>query len=111
MIDADVRLFPEANVENNEGRRGERGARRLKRRRIHRLDRVKHLLSQYHLINDCEIPKSTNPYEIRVKGLSASLTKSELAIALLHLAKREENIMKTGKGNPYGWNGDLKTMV
>lgn len=41
IIDAGVRLFPEANVENNEGRRSKRGSRRLKRRRIHRLERVK----------------------------------------------------------------------
>ncbi len=88
VIDAGVRLFPEANVENNEGRRAKRGSRRLKRRRIHRLDRVKNLLAQYHLIIDDKIPKSTNPYAIRVKGLSSPLSKSELVIALLHLAKR-----------------------
>ncbi|AMG97526.1 MULTISPECIES: hypothetical protein [Staphylococcus] len=41
VIDAGVRLFKEANVENNEGRRSKRGARRLKRRRRHRLQRVK----------------------------------------------------------------------
>lgn len=33
VIDAGVRLFKEANVDNNEGRRLKRGARRLKRRR------------------------------------------------------------------------------
>lgn len=41
VIDAGVRLFKEAEVENNEGRRSKRGARRLKRRRRHRLQRVK----------------------------------------------------------------------
>lgn len=88
IIDAGVRLFPEANVDNNEGRRSKRGSRRLKRRRIHRLERVKLLLTEYDLINKEQIPTSNNPYQIRVKGLSEILSKDELAIALLHLAKR-----------------------
>ncbi|WP_341775142.1 type II CRISPR RNA-guided endonuclease Cas9 [Staphylococcus hyicus] len=86
--DAGVRLFPEANVDNNEGRRSKRGARRLKRRRIHRLDRVKHLLAEYDLLDLTNIPKSTNPYQTRVKGLNEKLSKDELVIALLHIAKR-----------------------
>ncbi|WP_204193258.1 type II CRISPR RNA-guided endonuclease Cas9 [Staphylococcus sp. GDY8P47P] len=89
IIDAGVRLFPEANVENNEGRRSKRGARRLKRRRIHRLERVKQLLKDYKLLDSIDVmPQSTNPYEIRVRGLREKLTRDELAIALLHLAKR-----------------------
>ncbi|MCY1569351.1 type II CRISPR RNA-guided endonuclease Cas9 [Staphylococcus pettenkoferi] len=88
VIDAGVRLFPEANVENNEGRRSQRGARRLKRRRIHRLERVKRLLSNYHLMEESNPPHSTNPYQIRVKGLREELSKAELAVALLHIAKR-----------------------
>lgn len=88
IIDAGVRLFPEANVENNEGRRSKRGARRLKRRRIHRLERVKQLLAEYELLDPSSIPQSTNPYEIRVRGLRNELSKDELVIALLHIAKR-----------------------
>lgn len=88
IIDAGVRLFPEANVENNEGRRSKRGARRLKRRRIHRLERVKQLLGEYELLNPSSIPHNTNPYEIRVRGLRNELSKDELVIALLHIAKR-----------------------
>ncbi|EFU83472.1 type II CRISPR RNA-guided endonuclease Cas9 [Staphylococcus lugdunensis] len=88
IIDAGVRLFPEANVENNEGRRSKRGSRRLKRRRIHRLERVKKLLEDYNLLDQSQIPQSTNPYAIRVKGLSEALSKDELVIALLHIAKR-----------------------
>lgn len=88
IIDAGVRLFPEANVENNEGRRSKRGARRLKRRRIHRLERVKQLLAEYELLDHSSIPHSTNPYEIRVRGLRNELSKDELVIALLHIAKR-----------------------
>lgn len=88
IIDAGVRLFPEANAENNEGRRSKRGARRLKRRRIHRLERVKQLLAEYELLDTSSIPHSTNPYEIRVRGLRNELSKDELVIALLHIAKR-----------------------
>ncbi|PNZ29433.1 type II CRISPR RNA-guided endonuclease Cas9 [Staphylococcus rostri] len=87
IIDAGVRLFPEANSDNNLGRRAKRGARRLKRRRIHRLDRVKSLLSEYKIISD-RVPVNNQPYDIRVKGLTERLTKDELAVALLHIAKR-----------------------
>ena len=88
VIDAGVRLFPEANVENNEGRRSQRGARRLKRRRIHRLEKVKRLLANYQLMEESHPPRSTNPYQTRVKGLREELSKDELAVALLHIAKR-----------------------
>lgn len=88
VIDAGVRLFPEADSENNSNRRSKRGARRLKRRRIHRLDRVKQLLTDNQLMDLNDVPKSTDPYTIRVKGLREQLTKDEFAIALLHIAKR-----------------------
>ncbi|MGK0577319.1 type II CRISPR RNA-guided endonuclease Cas9 [Macrococcus capreoli] len=87
IIDAGVRLFNEAKVENNEGRRSKRGTRRLKRRRKFRLQNIKHLLSNYGFIDD-EIPTSTNLYEIRVRGLTEELSKEEFVIALLHLGKR-----------------------
>lgn len=87
IIDAGVRLFPEANAENNVGRRAKRGARRLKRRRIHRLERVKELLSEYKIISDL-VPTNNQTYNIRVKGLTEQLTKDELAVALFHIAKR-----------------------
>lgn len=88
VIDAGVRIFPEANVENNEGRRSKRGARRLHRRRTHRLERVKYLLEEYKLFDRNDVPTSDNPYAIRVKGLTEALSKDELVIALLHLSKR-----------------------
>lgn len=88
VIDAGVRLFKEANVENNEGRRSKRGTRRLKRRRRHRLQRVKKLLFDNNLLTDDSELSGINPYETRVKGLSQELSKEELSVALLHLAKR-----------------------
>ncbi|WP_411954623.1 type II CRISPR RNA-guided endonuclease Cas9 [Alkalibacillus sp. S2W] len=91
IIDAGVRLFPEADVNNNEGRRGFRGARRLLRRRRHRLERIKRLLTNYEIISDesdLDYSEIATPYHVRVKGLTTELTKNELAIALIHLGKR-----------------------
>ncbi|WP_017185731.1 type II CRISPR RNA-guided endonuclease Cas9, partial [Alkalibacillus haloalkaliphilus] len=91
IIDAGVRLFPEADVNNNEGRRGFRGARRLLRRRRHRLERIKRLLISYNIIDqelNLDYDSIETPYHIRVKGLNEPLTKNELAIALIHLGKR-----------------------
>lgn len=86
IIDAGVRLFPEANSENNGGRRSSRGTRRLLRRRTHRLSNVKYLLDKYNIYQVDN--SSRNPYELRVKGLTKELTNIELTRALLHLAKR-----------------------
>lgn len=91
IIDAGVRLFPEADGKNNESRRTTRGARRLKRRRKHRLDRIKSLLEKNNIWpenSEFDQKKRTQPYEIRQKGLYEKLTKEELAIALRHLGKR-----------------------
>ena len=88
VVDAGVNIFPEADGENNAGRRSARGARRLKRRRIHRLDRIKQLLRENGLLDAENIPKNTNIYEVKVKGLEKPLTKEELVAALLHTAKR-----------------------
>lgn len=88
IISTGANIFKEANAENNEGRRQSRGSRRLKRRRIHRLDRIKQLLEKHELLNMNNIPVSTNPYEVRVRGLSNELSEDELSICLLHLAKR-----------------------
>lgn len=91
IIDAGVRIFPEADVSNNDGRRGYRGTRRLLRRRAHRIERIKYLLIHYRIINsmnDISYEDMKTPYHIRVKGINEGLSKNELAIALLHLGKR-----------------------
>lgn len=91
IVDAGVRLFPEADGSNNETRRSIRGSRRLKRRRKHRLDRMKKLLKEQGLWPEdgkFDKQKSTIPYNLRKKGLYSYLTKEELAIALRHLGKR-----------------------
>ncbi|MGM8211177.1 type II CRISPR RNA-guided endonuclease Cas9 [Virgibacillus sp. W0430] len=91
IVDAGVRIFPEADVSNNDGRRMHRGTRRLLRRRAHRLERIKHLLKEAEIIRDAgdiSYENSESPYHIRVKGLNEKLSANELAIALLHLGKR-----------------------
>lgn len=88
VIDAGVRLFKEADAENNEGRRGKRGRRRLIRRRKHRLARIHRLLVEQGLLEEGQQPIHSDIYQIRLKGLSEPLAKEELASALLHLAKR-----------------------
>ena len=103
VIDAGVRLFKEANVDNNEGRRSKRGTRRLKRRRRHRLQRTKKLLYDNHLLTDDSELSGINPYEVRVKGLRQELSKEELSVALLHLIKHRGvhnvNEVKEDTGN------------
>ncbi|PSL46969.1 CRISPR-associated Csn1 family endonuclease [Salsuginibacillus halophilus] len=86
VVEAGVRLFPEADANENEGRRIKRGARRLQRRRKHRQERLNYLLKNYNFPVDN--PSEKNPYELRVKGLSEQLTESELIAALQHLIKR-----------------------
>lgn len=85
-IDAGVRLFPEADAEQNLGRRSFRSNRRVKRRRVHRLERMKKLLQQAGIIDESFRPLG-NPYEIRCRALKEKVKKPELATALLHIAK------------------------
>lgn len=91
IINAGVRLFPEAKSDENAKRRMRRASRRLLRRRQHRLERLRELLFEYNIIDNKEYDFYTNeilPYEIRKKGLYNQLTNRELAIALFHLIKR-----------------------
>lgn len=92
IIDAGVRLFPEADKTFNDSRRNYRSTRRLIRRRRHRIERVYNLLNEYGILNKGDIIDYSHyeetPYHIRAKGLKAPLSTEELAIALLHLAKR-----------------------
>ena len=91
IIDAGVRLFPEADGNDNGGRRNFRGSRRLSRRRTHRIERVKQLLKRYRILeaeNPENLQLSETPYHFRVKGLRDKLADDELAISLIHLAKR-----------------------
>lgn len=91
IIDAGVRLFKEATSDENVKRRGKRGSRRLIRRRKNRkLDLVK-LLKQQGIYDGS--PINVHPVQLRVKGLSESLTNNELTLVLLHLVKRRGSFL------------------
>lgn len=87
IVDSGVRLFAEGDSGLNANRRAFRSTRRLLRRKHHRIERIKKLLIENNIISNDFKPLG-NPYEIRVKGLNNKLTNDELAIAILHIAKR-----------------------
>ena len=91
IINSGVRLFPEANPENNQTRRMARGKRRIIRRKQHRLLRLKRLLVENNIINslDCDFSAPAGQvFLCRKKGLTELLSDRELAIALHHLIKK-----------------------
>ena len=88
IIDKGVRLFSEANPENNVDRRLFRSTRRSIRRKEFRLYRTRRVLLEMGLIDDIAFLPLDNPYEIRCKGLENKLRNDELATAILHLMKR-----------------------
>ncbi len=87
VIDKGVRLFDEADSNDNVKRRSYRSQRRLLRRRTERLHAMKKLLeTEGYLGKDFEyLP---NPYEIKVKGLVSTLSRQEFSTIMLHYAKR-----------------------
>ena len=101
--DFGVRLFDSGEdardkERKSQQRRGFRAARRLVRRRAHRLQRLKAYLEAIGLIASESLeayyaqPHIPHPLELRVKGLSEKLAPTELAAALLHIAKHRGHI-------------------
>ena len=89
IIDCAARIFPQSQKDDNLTRRTMRGSKRLLRRKKHRLERVDSLLNTIGITRpNYKDYCNTNPYEIRVKGLTKKLTKEEIYIAIMHLAKR-----------------------
>lgn len=89
IVDCGVRIFPQSINKDNILRRTMRGSKRTLRRKHHRLERVKKVLERINILcPDYKQYSNTNPYELRVKGLTERLTKEELYIAIMHLAKR-----------------------
>ena len=88
IVDKGVRLFSEADPENNVKRRNFRHIRRGLRRKEFRLYRTKRVLLEAGIIPSMDFMPLNNPYQIRCKGVYAILTKDELATAILHLMKR-----------------------
>lgn len=89
IIDCGSRIFPQALKDDNLIRRNMRGGKRLLRRKKHRLERVDKLLTEIGIKRpDYKNYCNVNPYELRVKGLKNKLTRDEIYIAIMHLAKR-----------------------
>lgn len=85
--DCGVRMFPERlAAENAEVRRPMRSSRRRTRRVQHRLHRMAEALVEMLQIDPPE-PEG-NIYEIRCRGLQEKLSKEDLFLAIMHLAKR-----------------------
>lgn len=98
IVDKGVRLFSEGTASNNVKRRAHRGSRRLKRRRQQRIIDFKKILIENKIVNEQFKPLS-NPYEIRVKGLTTELTNEEFATAMLHLIKRRGSCLDVVEDN------------
>ncbi len=110
MLDAGVRLFdkPE-NPKNgdaiNKKRREARSVRRNLRRKKYRILLLKELFADLNWYTQENGTSTSDPYEIRARALDQKVTNQELAIALLHIAKRrgfksnrkEENDKDGGK--------------
>lgn len=86
IVDYGVRLFKEGKASENETRRNRRGGRRLKSRRLTRKEDMKKLLISNHII-DTNFKNLSDPYSIRIKGLSNKLSNEELATAIFHILK------------------------
>lgn len=95
VLELGSRLINGKIGEENQTRRDMRGARRLSNRnKQRRIDSVK-LFSEFKLINSIpgknyfdDFANNSNPYELRVKGLSEKLSLSEIANSLYHIIKR-----------------------
>lgn len=92
IIDAGVRLFPEADKSENEKRRSFRSSRRLKRRRTNRKDDLIAILKNNGLFDNSLI---VNPYIARKKGLTDKLSNLELTAALIQICKHRGSSLET----------------
>ncbi|MGO3652703.1 type II CRISPR RNA-guided endonuclease Cas9 [Vagococcus sp.] len=87
ILDLGVSLFNSRNSANNLVTRTSRGARRLVGRRVTRLNDAKKILATLDILEDKNL-RNINPYELRVKGLTEQLTKSEIYRVVIHIIKK-----------------------
>ncbi|MDY0210254.1 MAG: type II CRISPR RNA-guided endonuclease Cas9 [Acholeplasma sp.] len=95
IIASGVRLFEEADSENNLKRRNFRSARRIKSRKKLRVMDMRQLLFNNSVIPTLDYVPFSNPYAAREKGLTEKLSSDELASALIHLSKRRGSSLET----------------
>lgn len=95
ILELGSRLFNGSIAAENLTRRDSRGSRRTGNRNKQRRKDVAKLFSKYKLIENYDkdnyfatFDKNTNPYQLRVNGLSQQLSTTELAMALYNIVKR-----------------------
>lgn len=94
VVELGARLFNATVAEGNQDRRSMRGSRRLLNRKKQRRQDTAKLFEKFGLIDDYDknnfsatFNTNSNPYELRVKGLTKKLTKQELAESLYQIVK------------------------
>jgi len=95
IVKAGVRLFEEADSEDNTKRRSFRSQRRLKNRRKLRILDMRQLLFDNKIIPVIDYKPKADPYHSRLKGLTCKLTADELASALIQYSKRRGSNLET----------------
>ena len=111
IIDAGVRLFEEADAENNANRRGFRSQRRLKRRKAYRVERLENLLKSEGIFTKDYKANLYNPYECRLKGLNNKLSNGELVSALIHVAKLRGSSLEVASDDSNKEEGAAKSAL
>ncbi|WP_338233081.1 type II CRISPR RNA-guided endonuclease Cas9 [Companilactobacillus muriivasis] len=94
VVELGARLFNATVAEGNQDRRSMRGSRRLLNRKKQRRQDTAKLFEKFGLIDGYDkddfsatFNTNSNPYELRVKGLTEKLTKQELAESLYQIVK------------------------
>lgn len=87
VINYGVRLFDEANADDNLTRRTKRGSRRLKSRKRNRINAIRYYLLNNNIISSLDYPIYNNVYDLRIKGLHNKLNSDELVNVLVNIAK------------------------
>ncbi|MFD1418982.1 type II CRISPR RNA-guided endonuclease Cas9 [Companilactobacillus keshanensis] len=95
ILELGSRLINAKIGEENQTRRSMRGTRRLINRKKQRRKDTAKLFNEFGLINTKDdknyfdhFANNSNPYELRVKGLSEELSLSEISESLYHIVKR-----------------------
>jgi CRISPR-associated endonuclease Csn1 len=94
FADAGVRLFTEADAENNLKRRTRRSGRRIKARRTNRLSDLRKVLKSLGIIDETfnYLPQ---PVLIRCRAVREKVSNEELATCLFHICKHRGNHLET----------------
>ncbi|WP_125714638.1 type II CRISPR RNA-guided endonuclease Cas9 [Companilactobacillus kedongensis] len=122
ILELGSRLINGKIGEENQTRRSMRGARRSTNRKKQRRKDTAKLFNKFKLIDSKEdknyfdhFDNNSNPYELRVKGLSERLNLSEIAVSLYHIVKRRgisydlKDVDDESEGSDYAKSLQLNT--